>query len=513
VCGGGVNNWRVEMMAIVLKTGYTLLVVGGLSTASLAGLSESGPMVGLHEDAIMTASDGSVGGWLGWDVDFEGSVLIAGAPRQGGGHAVIGYLNEWGALVSTDELAGSDTVDGDAFGWSVAIGGLGESGGVAFVGAPAWARDDAPPSSGAVYVFEGGSSGGPTEVGMIAPASGPLSRAFGNSLDFDGTRLAVGAFFESMEEDDAGELISAHGAVYVYDIGPDGLPTAEQRVVCEIPLQSQSLGFDVSLDGDQMAVGALKDPTMAYSGGAVYHFEFDINNNEWLQTQLIAPEDLVTDDSYGAAVSLVGDILIVGCPDRDIVQEGDDFPTAGLGVVYVYARVDGIFEEVQQILPPRPQTLSAWGASLSFDGQHLVIGERQWTNVNLADGSNVGLAAVYELGMDGTFTLGRVIAASDGEQGDAFGWSVAISEERVLVGSIEDGAVDGDGMPNGGMAYIYSATCSGDIDGDGAIDPDDLIEVLTHWGDTGVLPEDVVQDYEVGIFDLLTMLEYYGACN
>jgi hypothetical protein len=211
------------------------------------------------------------------------------------------------------------------------------------------------------------------------------------------------------------------------------------------------------------------------------------------------------------------------------VQEGDDVPTAGHGVVYVYARVDvdgdGVFEfeEVQQILPPQPQTSSAWGASLSFDGQHLVIGARQWTNVNLAEyddageqtafGSNVGLAAVYELGMDGTFTLGRVIAAADGEVDDGFAYSVAISEERILVGCIEDGAVDGDGTPNGGMAYIYRATCSGDIDGDGAIDPDDLIEVLAHWGETGVLPADVVQDYEVGIFDLLTMLEYYGDCN
>jgi len=294
-------------------------------------------------------------------------------------------------------------------------------------------------------------------------------------------------------------------------------------VVCTEPHQSQSFGVDMSLDGDQMAVGAPKDSTVAYQAGAVYHFERQSSSNEWLQTQLIAPADLVNADGYGAAVSLVGDTLIVGCPERDIVQEGDDDPTAGLGVVYVYTRVDGAFEEVQQILPPQPQLLSAWGASMSFDGQHLVIGERQWTNANLEEyddageqtafGSNVGLAAVYELGMDGTFTLGRVIAAADGEVDDGFAYSVAISEERILVGSIENGAIDGDGTPNGGMAYIYRATCSGDIDGDGAIDPDDLIEVLAHWGETGVLPADVVQDYEVGIFDLLTMLEYYGDCN
>ncbi|MDG1837180.1 MAG: hypothetical protein P8I91_00070 [Phycisphaerales bacterium] len=501
------------MMTIVLKTGCTLLVIGGLTTTSVAGLSEGGPMVGFHEEAIMTASDSSVAGYLGWDVDFAESVLIAGAPRQGGGHAVVGYLNQWGALVSTDELAASDAVETDFFGWSVAIGGLGESGGVAFVGVPGWAREEAPLNSGAVYVFTPDSSGVPTEAGIITPTSGPLFRAYGNRLDFDGTRLAVGAFLESMEEDDAGQPIAGHGAVYVYDIGSDGLPTDEQRVVCEIPLQGQSLGFDVSLDGDQMAVSAPKDPTVVFNSGAVYHFERQ-SSNEWLQTQLIVPADLASADSYGTAVALVGDTLIVGCPDRDIIQEGDEEPTARLGVVYVYARVDGVFEEVQQIISPLPQAQSQWGLSLSFDGQHLVIGSPLWDNQNLLDdGFDTGLVAVYELGMDGTFTLGRVIAASDGEEDDGFAYSVAISEERVLIGSLEGSALDGDGTPNGGMAYIYRATCSGDIDGNGAIQPDDFIEVLAQWGETGVLPEDVVQDYEVGIYDLLTMLEYYGACN
>ena len=97
--------------------------------------------------------------------------------------------------------------------------------------------------------------------------------------------------------------------------------------------------------------------------------------------------------------------MIVGCPDRDIIQEGDEEPTARLGVVYVYARVDGVFEEVQQIMCPLPQAQSAWGLSLSFDGQHLVIGSPDLDNQNLLDdGFDTGLAAVYELGMDGEFT-------------------------------------------------------------------------------------------------------------
>ena len=55
-------------------------------------------MVGFHEDAIMTASDSSVAGWLGWDVDFDGSVLIAGAPQQGGGARCDWLLESMGCI-------------------------------------------------------------------------------------------------------------------------------------------------------------------------------------------------------------------------------------------------------------------------------------------------------------------------------------------------------------------------------------------------------------------------------
>ena len=107
-----------------------------------------------------------------------------------------------------------------------------------------WAREDAPANSGAVYVFTADSSGVPTEAGIITPASGPVFRAYGNTLDFDGTRLAVGAFYESMEEDEDGQPIGSHGAVYVYDIGPDGLQTDEQRVVMQTyPSRVRALGL------------------------------------------------------------------------------------------------------------------------------------------------------------------------------------------------------------------------------------------------------------------------------
>ena len=112
-------------------------------------------------------------------------------------------------------------IEDDYFGWSVAIGGLGESDGVAFVGVPGWAREDAPLSSGAVYVFTPDSSGVPTEAGIITPSSGPLTqRIYGNRhwiLTVHG--LLLEPSLSRQEEDDAGQPIAGHGAVYVYDIG------------------------------------------------------------------------------------------------------------------------------------------------------------------------------------------------------------------------------------------------------------------------------------------------------
>jgi hypothetical protein len=54
--------------------------------------------------------------------------------------------------------------------------------------------------------------------------------------------------------------------------------------------------------------------------------------------------------------------------------------------------------------------------------------------------------------------------------------------------------------------------CSGDVDGNGRVDVDDIIDVIASWGATGSNLADVNNDGIVGAGDLAIVLAGYGNC-
>jgi hypothetical protein len=54
--------------------------------------------------------------------------------------------------------------------------------------------------------------------------------------------------------------------------------------------------------------------------------------------------------------------------------------------------------------------------------------------------------------------------------------------------------------------------CSGDVDGNGRVDVDDIVDVIASWGATGDSPADVNNDGIVGAADLTIVLQGYGNC-
>lgn len=54
--------------------------------------------------------------------------------------------------------------------------------------------------------------------------------------------------------------------------------------------------------------------------------------------------------------------------------------------------------------------------------------------------------------------------------------------------------------------------CSGDVDGNGRVDVDDIIDVIAAWGSVGDNPADVNNDDVVGAADLAIVLAGYGGC-
>ena len=465
------------------------------------------PQVGFREAAIVQPTSTSTGGHFGNSVDINGSVMIAGAPYQGlngtspagTGCAQVSLLSDWtGEVTEQIDLSASDGVEGDLFGMRVVIGsvtGSSDEGGVAYCSAPRRGAEGVSTYAGAVYAFAADGESEISEIGIIEPSGVAAQRGFGTSLAFDGARIAVGAPYDS--ESGFGN----HGSVFVYTLGLDGLPTNEERVVCDSPATGQYLGWSVSIDGDRMAVGAIADSIEVANAGAVYIFDRN-GDDSWSQTAVVTPSDLGYGAWFGTSVVVHGDYLIASSINY-VQGEGED-AVSNLGVVYVFKWTDGSFAQVDELYPPLAESGIAWGVSVDFDGVHLVVGGNGWQN----EGEfGTGSAGVYEVNPSGEFEFLRAVIGSDVVSSGRFGSSVALSGDRFLVGSIQDAE------SHGGATYLFEPTCGGDFDSTGSIGYTDLLEVVSNWGGSGIRPQDVVQDFDVDIYDLLSVLENFGVCE
>ena len=75
-------------------------------------------------------------------------------------------------------------------------------------------------------------------------------------------------------------------------------------------------------------------------------------------------------------------------------------------------------------------------------------------------------------------------------------------------GSIVEAGVDGVSVKN---SFCDDASCTGDINGDGVVGVNDLLDVVGAWGNAGG-PADVNGDGIVNVADLLAVVDAWGAC-
>ena len=122
------------------------------------------------------------------------------------------------------------------------------------------------------------------------------------------------------------------------------------------------------------------------------------------------------------------------------------------GSVYVFTRFGDTWIEQQKLIASDPVDYPAFGSSLAISGDTLVVGTCDWASADPDDGS----AHVFTRSGD-TWSLEQVLTASDGEPGDIFGCDVAISGDMVAVSAVWD---DHSGFTDAGSVYFF--TRSGD---------------------------------------------------
>src|SRR6266508_346104 len=157
------------------------------------------------------------------------------------------------------------------------------------------------------------------------------------------------------------------------------------------------------------------------------------------QHQKLEASDPAAFDGFGFSVAISGETVVVGALF--------DVGAAGLqqGSAYVFARSGGVWTQQQKLLASDAAAGAVFGISVAISGETVVVGA---PGDDAVAGDNQGSAYVFARS-DGVWSQQQKLLASDARCcGEAFGESVAISGETVVVGS------GGGGV--GGSAYVFA---------------------------------------------------------
>lgn len=145
-----------------------------------------------------------------------------------------------------------------------------------------------------------------------------------------------------------------------------------------------------------------------------------------------------TGTQLGYAVATGSDRAIFGSPF-------DDTGGQESGVVGIYSVTSGAL--LQKLVNPRPAAGSHFGWSLAISGNLLVVGVPQ----DDTGANDAGIACIYDLSSPTPAVPLHILENPYPAENDNFGWAVAISGTRVIVGTPRGDSGTGDA----GRVYIY----------------------------------------------------------
>ena len=247
----------------------------------------------------------------GTAVAIEGDSALVGAMSHGpAGMApgcVYAYTCTAGMWGSEQKLEGSDVLNGDGFGISVAL-----DGDTAVVGAWRHNHNGAGLQSGSAFVFT-------LSGGVWAPQQEltgtyvSTSDTFGRSVAISGDTVLVGA----RNHNYAGLLT---GAAYVF-VRDGGEWTQQAQLVPADGSSYDYFGTSVAVAADRALVGATAHGHTATTHcGVAYCFTRD--EGVWSEREEFTGADSLQGDRFGTAVALSQDTALVGAPNRAVAGHG-----------------------------------------------------------------------------------------------------------------------------------------------------------------------------------------------
>jgi len=369
-------------------------------------------------------------------------------------------------------------------------------------------------SSGAAYVYRQVDGAWVLEQKITSPDCDAGDR-FGRSAAIFGDTLVVGDTRHDVDD------IEDAGAAYVFH-RQDGKWIYETTLLDPHPFEEDHFGHAVAIVDNVIIVGAHVDfgPGMN-TGGA---FVFRRTNDNWELEQSLKPSDadkLPSNKWFGTSVTLdsTGTFAVIGAIE-DLNQNGS---------AYIFEYTDGAWHETAKIFASKefgPWAFFGVSAAISDDLDTILIG----APLDFEAGGQAGAVhlfrridgewnEVYKFTEPGTSSLGGSIGLLDdiayvGESGGPNGDGAI----HILAG-INDIDCNDNGVPD--ACDIHSGTSldtdgdgvpdecdpSPDLNGDQAVNVDDLLVLLGAWGSPGA---DLDLNGTTDVSDLLMLLDAWG---
>jgi len=210
----------------------------------------------------------------------------------------------------------------------------------------------------AIYLYKRNTDSDIVELTKITTPSTLITDNFANTLDIDGDYIVVGADGDN----------SNSGAAYVYKRTSDTNVSLLTKLTSADLEVGDKFGSSVSIDGKSIIVGAKNEGSD--DTGAAYYFYIATDSLFTQQSKLIASDGEIN-DNFGSSVSIEGNNIVVGAIGKN--EFGND---AGAAYLFKIESLKSL--EESKLIGVDTQDYYFFGSSVDISGDNIVVSAHQY---------------------------------------------------------------------------------------------------------------------------------------
>ena len=270
----------------------------------------------------------------------------------------------------------------------------------------------------------------------LTASDAELGARFGSSVDISGNTAVIAA----RKDDHAGKEA---GAAYLFDIS-----TGKElfKLTASDAAELDAFGWSVAISDNTAIIGAPGNDDDGRLSGSAYLFDITTGNELFKLTASDASEL----DHFGVSVDISGTVALVGARYGVGAEGGTGFDKPGSAYLFDVNTGD----ELLKVTASDAEIGDQFGLSVAISGSNAIVGAVGNDDACVRhDRCNSGSAYLFDV------TTGNELlklTTSDAAKGDAFGNSVGVNGNMIIVGAIGDEYASG-------SAYVFDATTGKEV--------------------------------------------------